>query len=188
MVVYVLIHGSIGSGKTTFARLLANVLKKHVRCKITHFADESKHRYALKHNVDLRRLHDDRQFKEEHRIRLIEFSEDYKDSRGKQVWAKFVTETTIDWNGVVIVPDLRFKEELDHFNDKNLHYFIVHVKCNVAVKVTSLPEHLRYTENFSHKSDFTIDNSKSMVELQKEAVKLSRCLRWDLLDLQYSKM
>lgn len=131
---FILIAGLEGHGKTTLAHFIKDLLSDHGRSDIKHFADLVKSIYAQNSDANLERLHLDRDYKEKHRKNIIALAEGYKVVHGKDFWARAVTEEVAYINSNwVIVPDLRFPEEIDHFNQQKLNYvtiFITTAHCS----------------------------------------------------------
>jgi len=112
----ILISGKRFSGKDTFAKVLKNILCAKLpqkTIKISHFADHLKCKFAKVNDLDLSQLMINGPYKNKHRAKLIEFAQDAKMS-DQNIWVKsltkFITEQNVD---ITIVPDLRFKHELN---------------------------------------------------------------------------
>lgn len=131
---YFLISGKRYSGKDTTAELLRKVFLEHskmddVKINITSFAEEAKNGYC--HTNNLNNNFEDRSFKESHRKALIDYCRLTKRVYGDSIFAeKVIDKHQLCNNNIVIISDVRFKEEIEAFSLRKLPFMIIRVESN----------------------------------------------------------
>lgn len=164
MVKYILISGKSNSGKTTFANIIQNKFPNDVI--VSHFSDIPKKEFCQLHNYDLQLMYESREYKEKLRPQLRKYAESKKLVNGKYIWAKQLIQNTPNSPKIVLIPDLRFTEELDYFIQNQLDFIIVRINrmgtCNQHFTETQFDN---YTE-----FDFIYENNGSFDELRDSAI------------------
>lgn len=111
---WVLLMGKKFAGKDHFATYLQSALTDAglsvYRCA---FADKVKEHFAHVNGLDFAGLLCDSRYKDQHRAKLIEMAERFKQEFGADFWAKQLIENVPhETYRIVLVTDWRFKEEL----------------------------------------------------------------------------
>ena len=141
MIILVLIAGKRFVGKDYLATKLANFLADlKYFVEIKSLADKVKEEYALSILKDHKlypRLRNDRDFKEEHRKGIITLAQNEKDKYGDEIWICRLLES-IHTNGIYIVPDCRFKSEVNYvLSNKisNIVPLIIRIEANDDIRM-----------------------------------------------------
>ena len=176
MVLYILLSGKIGCGKTTFGLLAKQCFPEQIN--VCHFADKAKELFCKKYDYDFNRILNDREYKESLRNELIKFAQDEKTIYGKDVWAKILVQGTMNNNGIIIIPDLRFYEELNYFisnkcpwsevpKDKSIPHICPFVTIRINRQDLSVNNHFTETQfdDYEH-FDYTINNDGTLDDLR----------------------
>lgn len=122
--VFVLLHGKRCSGKDTVAKLLHD----RFGCVHVSFAEQVKREYADIYGLDLDRLLNDRDYKEEHRQGLINHAMQAREIN-PDWWIIAVSHTDIERDRVVVVSDHRFLNDRTVLGKENI-VITVHVTAS----------------------------------------------------------
>jgi|SRR5581483_3426346 len=125
---YILISGKRCSGKDTVAELLKKNSKFGSFIEISGFAKSLKRNYAkilaneLSEPADIiyDKLLNNYEFKQKHRLGLIQYGIDEKEKYAQDIWIQRLIELSKN-SKIIIIPDVRYKYELYHkiFNREN---------------------------------------------------------------------
>jgi len=111
----VLISGKRLSGKDTLALLVQNVLGED-KCQIISLADALKTEYCRSRDIDIKRIYEDPIYKEQHRQDLIDWGA-FRRAENIDYWCEKLVENIS--RPIVLIPDLRFKNELNFFRNNS---------------------------------------------------------------------
>ena len=119
------ISGKRFYGKDTLARLLVEAAARHGQLLVTYaFAGESKRMFAASHSdVDLARLLDDRDYKEQVRSRLTRFTVDAL-AADPLIFVRQVMGRIEASPDLAVITDLRLRPELDHLRSRCDPYLV----------------------------------------------------------------
>lgn len=110
---FILIHGQMKTGKTTLAKAIANVYKG---AQVIHLADQLKKDYCETHNLTLEELE---LKKSDHRKALIDYGAKMREQSEGMHWISILeAEASKTYHPVIVVPDIRFENELNYFQNK----------------------------------------------------------------------
>ena len=162
------ITGKARSGKTS----VANFLKQHIKrqCKIIAFADSLKDEVARACGVTTQHIE---LHKDVFRPMLQWWGTDYKRNNvSKDYWIQKVGEKILceTDNTCIIIPDVRFKNELEWVDQFDTGYTVKVVRSHGPTIPQS--QHISETELADCRTDFIIDNSGTLEELEKQTVAL----------------
>ncbi len=146
---FILIHGQMKTGKTTLANAIASVYKG---ARVAHLADQLKEDYCAKNNLTIEELETN---KASHRKALIDYGAEMREKSKGMHWIetleKKLTET---YHPVVVIPDIRFENELTYFQNK---YNTISIKLEATQEL--LKERGANMELLSDPSEQGIDES-----------------------------
>lgn len=110
---FILIHGQMKTGKTTLANAIASVYKG---ARVAHLADQLKEDYCAKNKLTLQELEAN---KSSHRKALIDYGAEMREKSEGMHWIKTLeTKIATTYHPVVVIPDIRFQNELTYFQNK----------------------------------------------------------------------
>jgi phosphomevalonate kinase len=110
---FILIHGQMKTGKTTLANAIAGIYKG---ARVFHLADQLKEDYCAKNSLSLEELESD---KASHRKALIDYGSEMREKSEGMHWIKIAEDRIrYTYHPVVIIPDIRFENELTYFQKK----------------------------------------------------------------------
>ena len=133
---YILLSGKRCSGKDTLAAFMAEFLGS---ASVYGFANAVKREYAESLSSDPKtvqiiyeRLLTDYDFKQSHRLGLIEKGQNLKLEKGQDIWIKKLIDVVrqYDKTEIVIIPDMRFKCEFKYQDFTKFNSVKVRIKCS----------------------------------------------------------
>jgi|FLYN01.1.fsa_nt_gi phosphomevalonate kinase len=165
---YILISGKRCVGKDTVASMLHREIPDSF---VMGFADILKYQYAKRIAPDqveecYERLLNDYEFKQKHRMGLIELSQEEKRRYGNDIWVRRLLNYVREVYGstekfvTVIIADTRFRYELEHpafVRDNSLK---IRVEC---------PDNLREQRGWTFDSRYDCDESETDLSLTNSA-------------------
>lgn len=133
--------GLQGSGKSTTAKELARALRKlgqHVVLQpLAKPVKELANQY-----FDLTKYED--------RLKLEDFAEELKFMFGADIYAKYLCESVTKSTDYLIIPDLRFVEEINCINDYFNNVIVIEVAKDEATEEASAKDKLRLHKLLEH--------------------------------------
>ena len=166
----ILISGKAQSGKDTFARMLKDILETDYKLVlITHFADLLKYvckeyfNWSGSKNTEGRRL-------------LQYVGTDIIRKNNPDFFVDFIADilSMFDMWDVVIIPDCRFKNEIDKMTEKfdTVHIRMIRENADNAL-TQEQSSHISENDLNDIKPDFYIENNGSLEELKAKATIMS---------------